>query len=209
MKTSPLSSLVRPLLPCSVPSGWWEFLLPGSFLACPGLHPCPSSISQMAFFPCARDPRICSKGISLSQSGMLSHSLSLNPYSPKWPGALGNKDQELLSQNFPETQNDTCSNRWRQKGKTRKEGEINVPVTSLPSLSTDYPFPRLLICLYHLNVLISTHQRSFINWTGTEWGCRWLMPKVRGFHMAKFTCHLVCHLCLHPFSHLSHPNFPD
>lgn len=169
-------------------------------------------LSQLVFSPrlYPRDPQISFKGISLSQSGdrSLSLSLSLNPCSPKLPGAFGNKDQESPSQDFPEAQNDTCCNQRRHRDKTRKEREINVPVTSFPSLSRDYPFPRLLICLYHLKVLISTHKRSFISSTGTEWGCPWLMPKAQDLYRARFTCHLICFLCLHPFPHLSHPKFP-
>lgn len=80
---------------------------------------------------------------------------------------------------FLEAQNDTCSNRRRQRSKARKEREINVPVTSLPSLSRDSAFSRFLMCLCHLKVLISTHQRSLINRTGTERGCIGLCRRPR------------------------------
>ena len=143
----------NPELPCTLLLPWsalscaWAFLFPGSFLACLGLYPCPSWYSPLGSIPgthrsILRESLLVNLGTALS--------LSLNPCSPKLPSAFGNKDQESPSQDFPEAQNDTCRNQRRHRDKTRKEREIDVPVTSFPGLSRDYLFPRLLICLYHL-----------------------------------------------------------
>ena len=182
--------------------------LPWVIIGLPGVIP----LSQLVLSPrrsiLGTHRSILRESLLVNLGTALPLSLSLNPCSPKLPSAFGNKDQESPSQDFPEAQNDTCRNQRRHRDKTRKEREINVPVTSFPGLSRDYPFPRLLICLYHLKVLISTHKRSFISSTGTEWGCPWLMPKAQDLYRARFTCHLVFFLCLHPFPHLSHPKFP-
>lgn len=122
------------------------------------------SLSQLVFPQAAsgtyrsilRESLWVSLGISLS-------SLYLNPCSPKLPGAFGNKGPGILSQDFPEAQNDTCTTVREDTGTKPERKEKLMSLSGFPSLSRDYPFPkRLLICLYHLKVLISTHKRSFV-----------------------------------------------
>lgn len=139
---------------------------------------------------------------SLSHSAELSP--SLNPYSPNWAGASGDEDRESRSPVFLEVQNDTCSNPRRQRGNTRKEREINVPVTSLPSPSRDCPFPRLFICLYHLKDFHSSEATDKLNRVRV----RWLMPSAQDFRPARSraissatSAHALPHTC--PFTNSS------